>query len=146
MAMDNVGVLVAFEHELECCPAKKSKSLVIVPVTVENPPIEEVLIRMRFDEEAFAAMNEAEINAAMNAVIVPGNPQIFERKPQIEDLVVAQAVVFRQDNLDVIPANFQFAAQPKHDVAQSAHFGNGSAFGSNHYDVHVSLSAAGKQD
>src|SRR6266404_6571551 len=88
VAMDDVRVFVAFEHELESGTGKKSKALVIVSVTVENPPIEEVLIGMRLDEEAFAAMNEAEINAAMNGVIEPGDPKIFVRKPQIKALVV----------------------------------------------------------
>src|SRR5258708_10715719 len=108
VAMDDVRVLVALEHELEGCAGKKRKALVIVAMAVKNPAIKEVLVRMRLDEEAFAAMNETEINAAIDGVIVPGNPKIFLGEPHIKDLVIPHAIVLPQYNLHVFLPAFQF--------------------------------------
>ena len=100
VAVDDVRVLVALEHELECRPAEEGEPLVIIHLPVKRVPIEVVVVGMRLDEEALAAMHKAEIDAAMHGVVVPRHPQVFERELQVEDLVMPQAIVFGQDDLD----------------------------------------------
>jgi len=52
MAVDDVGMLVGLEHELQGRPAEKGKAFRIVPVAVEGAPIEEISMRMGFDKKA----------------------------------------------------------------------------------------------
>jgi hypothetical protein len=110
VAVNDVRVLVALEHELQRGPAEECEPLVVIHLPVKRAAIEEVVMGMRLNEEALAAMHEAEIDTAMHGVFVPRNPQVFEREPQVEDLVMPQAIVFGQDDLDRIPANLQFPA------------------------------------
>ena len=72
---------------------------------------------MRLDEKTFAPMDESKIDAAMNRVMMPGHPEIFEAEPQIVNLIVAQAIVLRQNDLDAIAAYLQLAAQPENHIA-----------------------------
>ncbi len=140
VAVNDVRVLVALEHELQRGPAEESEPLVVIRLPVERAAVEEVLVGMRLDEEALAAVHEAEIDAAMDGVVIPRHPQVFERELQVEDLVIPQAIVFGQDDLHRVPPNLQFPAQPEHDVAQPPHLGHGGALGSNHYDIHIRVS------
>ncbi len=137
MAMDDVRALVAFEHELQRCPAEKSKPLVIIALAVKHPALKEIMVGVGFYEKAFAAMDESEINAAMHRIVIPGHPQIFEGQPQIVNLVVAQAIVLRQDDLHRVAANFQLAAQAENDVAQAADLGDRRALRRQHYYIHA---------
>src|ERR1019366_9020227 len=110
MAENDGWVLVALEHELQGGLAKESEPLVVIHLPVERAAVEEVMVGMRLDEKALAAMHEAEIDAAMHGVIVPRHPQVFERELQVEDLVMPQAIVFGQDDLDRVAANLQLPA------------------------------------
>src|SRR5438552_2001816 len=121
MTMNDVGLLAALEQELERRTAEKRKALIVIRLAVKNPPMKEVVVRVGFDKKAFAPVNEPKINAAMDRIIIPWHPEIFEGKAQIVNLVVAQTIILRQDDLDGIAANFQFAAEPENDIAQSSH-------------------------
>ncbi len=136
VAVNDVRVLVALEHELQRGPAEEGEPLVVIHLPVEGAAVEEVVVGMRLDEEALAAVHEAEIDAAMHGVVVPRHPQVFERELQVEDLVIPQAVVLGQDDLHRVAANLQLPAQPEHDVAQPPHLGHGGALGCNLNDIH----------
>jgi hypothetical protein len=127
VTMNNFRALAAFQHEFQGGPAKESESQVIVGLTVESSAIEKICRGMGLDEEAFAAMNETEINCAMNRLLVPRHPEVLIRNAQIVNLIVPQAVVFRQDDFDGVPADLQLAAQAKDHVPQSSNFGDWSA-------------------
>ena len=91
---------------------------------------------MGLDEKAFAPMNKSKINAAMNREMIPRHPQILVIEPQIVDLVISQAVVFRQDNFDTVATDFQLSTQTENHVAQSPHLGHRGALRCEHYDIH----------
>src|ERR1035441_7020543 len=74
MAVNDVRVLVALEHELQGGLDRKSEPLVVIHLPVERAAVEEVMVGMRLDEEALAAMHEAEIDTAMHGVLVPRHP------------------------------------------------------------------------
>src|ERR1043165_181310 len=111
MAMDDVGMLVALEHELQRRPAEKGEPLVVIGVPVEETAIKEILVGVRFAEETLASVNEPEIHAAMNGVMIPRHPEVLEVRLQIEDLIVTQAIVLRQDELHRVAPDFQFPGQ-----------------------------------
>src|SRR5437773_6855338 len=137
MAMNDVRALVALEHELERCPAEKSKPFVIIALAVKRPALKEVMIGVRFDEKTFAAMDESEVNAAMYGIVVPGDPQIFEGEPQIVNLKIGRAIVLGQDDFHRVAANFQLATQAEDDIAQAADLGDRRALRRQHYDIHA---------
>ena len=91
-------------------------------------PMEKIMVRVRLDEEALAAMDKSKINTAMDRMMIPRHPQILVREPQIVDLVVAQAIVFRENDIDGIAAHLQFPGQTEHDISQPTHFGHRRAF------------------
>src|SRR5436190_3602411 len=117
--MNNVGMFAALEHEFQCRAREKGKALVVVSLPVKHSAMEKIVVRMRLDKEAFASVNEAEINAAMDGVIVPGNPKVLVSDLQVEDLIVPHAIVLGQDDLDRVAPDLQFPAQAEHDVAQA---------------------------
>src|ERR1051325_2476318 len=78
VAMDAVRVLIGLEHELQGGAAEKGEPLAVVRVPVEHAAIEEILRRMGFDEEALEALNEPEIDIAMDPLIEIGNPKAAE--------------------------------------------------------------------
>src|SRR5206468_8145720 len=59
VAMDDVRVLVAPEHELQGGPAEKGKALVVIPLAVKHPAIEEIVLGVWFNEEALAPMDKS---------------------------------------------------------------------------------------
>src|SRR6266487_1183172 len=136
MAMDHVGTLVALEHELQRGAAEEGEPLIVIGVAIEGATIKEILVGVRLDEETLAAVNEPEIHAAMNGVMIPRHPEVLEVRLQIENLIVAQAIVLRQDDLHGIAPDFQLAGQPEHHVAQAAHLGYGSALRRDLDDIH----------
>jgi hypothetical protein len=91
---------------------------------------------MRLDEETLAAVHEAEPDRAMDGAVVPRDPQVLHGDLQAPDVVVAHAVVLRQDDLDLIAADLQLPAQTEHHVRQPANFSHGCAFSSNLNDIH----------
>src|ERR1039457_964890 len=77
MAVNDVWVLVALEHELQRRTAEEGEALVVIHLPVKGAAVEEVMVGMRLDEEALAAMHEAEIDTAMNGVLVPRHPEVL---------------------------------------------------------------------
>ena len=58
VTMNDFGPLAAFQHEFQRCPAEEGEALVVVLVSIKHAAMKEILIRVRFDEEAPAAMDE----------------------------------------------------------------------------------------
>ena len=110
VAVNDVRVLVALEHELQRGPAEEREPQVVIHLPVEHATVEEVLFGMRIDEEALAAMNKAEIDTAMDRAVIPRHPQVFHRKLEVENLVIPQTIVLGQDDLHRVPPNLQFPA------------------------------------
>ena len=140
VAMNDVGVFVALEHELQRRLAEERKALVVVALPVKRAAMEEVLVGVRLDEEALSPVHEAEIDAAVHRAAIPRHPEVLEAELQVEDLVVAQAVILGQDDLHRVAADLQFPAQAEHDVAQPADLGHGRALRRNHHDIHIRFS------
>src|SRR5437764_2269588 len=92
MAMKNVRMLVRLEHELERRAAEESESLDIIVVAVKNAAIEKVVVRMRVDEKTLQPFHEAEINIAMNPLVVVRDPKIGVGFGQTPDAVVTHAI------------------------------------------------------
>ncbi|OQB89622.1 MAG: hypothetical protein BWX86_02415 [Verrucomicrobia bacterium ADurb.Bin122] len=136
VAVDHVGVFAGFQHELQRGFAEEGETLVVVVVPVVNAPVEEILLRVRLDEEALPSMHEAEVHGAMHGALVPRHPQILHRDLQTVDFLVAHAVVLREDDLDRITADLELATQAENHIAQPAYLGDRCAFWGNHYNVH----------
>jgi hypothetical protein len=90
---------------------------------------------MGLNEKALAAMDKTEKHRAMDRSAVPGHPEIFEGFAKSPDMVVTQVVVFGQDDLDAIAADFQFIAQSEHHVRKPANLRHGREFRGNLHDV-----------
>ena len=136
MAMNNVGMLVRFEHELQCCPAEKGETFRVIMMTVEDASIEKAVVGMRIDEETFQALHEAEVYIAPNPLVVVGDPEIAIGFGQTPDAVVAHAIVFGQDDFDCVSANAKLPGEALDNIAEAADFCGRSTFGRDHYDVH----------
>ncbi len=134
--VNHVGALVALQHELERRLAEEREALRVVPEAVVGAAVEVALRRVRLDEEALAAVHEPEPDSARDRPAIPRHPQVVIDDMQVPDLVVAHAVVLRQDDLDRVAADLQFAAQAEHHVRQTADLGHWRALGGDHDDIH----------
>ena len=74
MAMDDLRALARLEHELERRLAEEREPFDVVPGAVQVPSVEEAVVRVRLDEEALAAVDEAEPHRAMDRPAVPRHP------------------------------------------------------------------------
>ena len=136
VAMDDLRVFAALEHEFQSGPAEKGESQDVIVVAVNTPAIKEVIPRLRVDEKTLAPVHEAEPDGRVDSAVVPGNPQVLIRLGQSPYLVVTHAVVLGQDDLDCIAAQFQLPAQSKNHIGKTAHFGHRRQFRRNHHDKH----------
>jgi len=136
MTMDDVGMLVRFEHEFQGGAGEESESFDIVMMAVKNTAIEKIVVGVRIDEETSQAFHEPEVNVAMNPLVVVGDPKIAVGFGQTPDAVVAHAIIFGQDDFDRVATNAKFSGQALDDVTEAADFRGGSAFGRDHYDEH----------
>jgi len=121
VAMDDIRMLVRLEHEFHRRPAEKREPFSVVVMPVKNAPVEEISLRMWFDEEAFQAIHPSNIHIAMNPLIVVRHPKVAIGFGQTRDPVIARTVVLRQDDLDCVAANGQFFRQAVNDVRQTAY-------------------------
>lgn len=137
-------MLAALEHELQRGATKESEALVVVHLTVERAAVEKIMLVVRINEVALPAIHKTEEDRAMDRAAIPRHPQILIRDLQPENLVVAQAIVFREDDLDGVTANLEFATQAEDDVAQPADFGDRRAFGCDLDNVHGKFSFAAR--
>ncbi len=122
--MDDVRVLAGLPQKLHGRAREEGEAQDVVLVSVDRPAVEEVVLGVGLDEEALAVVDEAEIDGAVDGPLVPGDPEVAIDLVQLEDVVVAQVVVLGQDDLDVIAADRQLAAQPEDHVRQSADLGH----------------------
>ena len=134
--MNDFGVLVALEHELEGGAAEEGVALGVVALAVESSAVEEIMRGVGLDEEALEAVDEAEIDIAMDGGVVKRDHEVGEGAGESPDAVVAHAVVFGEDELDCMAADGQFVRQTLSDVSESAYFGDGGTLRRNHDDVH----------
>src|SRR5690349_815190 len=111
MAMNDLRMFVGLEHELQRRPAKKGESFPIIMVAVKHAAVEEIAVQVRFDKETLEAIHPAEVNVAMDPVLIKGHPKIAVALGQTPNAVVAHAIVLGQDNLDGVAANLQFLGQ-----------------------------------
>ena len=68
------------------------------------------MLMVRINEVALPPVDKAEEHGAMNRAAIPRTHKSWIRDPQAVDLVVAQAIVFREDDLDGVAAK---RARPK---------------------------------
>ena len=105
--------------------------------------VEEAIGRVRLDEEAFAALDEAEPHGAVNGAAVPRYPEVLVGHRQPDDPVIAKAVVLRQHDLDRVAAQLKLATKPEHHIAQAARLRNRGALARDHHHEHTPLLRAG---
>ena len=138
MRVDDVRPLPAAVQELERRLGEEGEAHVLVGKAVIGAAVEEVLARMRVDEEALATVDMPEIHGAMDMVIEPGHPQIWVHDLQSPNLIVAHAIVFGQDNFDCMTANAELFGEAVYNVSEAAHLGGRRALRRNHHDKHSS--------
>jgi hypothetical protein len=136
MAMNNVRMLVRFEHELQCRPTEKGETFRVIVMTVEDASIEKAVVGMRIDEETFQALHEAEVYIAPNPLVVVRDPKIAIGFGQFPNAVVTHAVIFGQDDFDCVSANAKLPGEALDNIAEAADFCGRSTFRCDHYDVH----------
>jgi hypothetical protein len=136
MTMNNIGMLIRLEHEFERGPAEESESFNIIMMSIKDPAIEKVVVRMRIDEKTFQPFHEPEVNIAMNPLIVVWHPKIAVAFGQTPDAVVTHAIIFGENDLDRVTTNAKFSGQALDNIAEPADFCRRSAFGCDHYDEH----------
>ena len=78
VAMDDVRMLAGLPQELHRRPGEEGEAQDVVRKAVDAAPVEEVVPRMRLDEETFASVHETEIDGAVDGPVVPGHPQVLE--------------------------------------------------------------------
>ena len=121
--MNNIGMFAGLEHELERGLREKGEPLGIVLVAVHDAAAEKVFKEMRLDEIDLHAVDESEIDIAMNPEMVVRNPQIAVRFGVAPDAVHTHAIVARHDDFDVIAPDGKFAGQALHDIGKPPHLG-----------------------
>lgn len=138
MTMDDIGVLVRFEHELKSGPREKSEPFGIVPVTIVYAALKEPSIGVRIYEKTFPAMNEAEKNGAMHPPVVKRHPQVAIRFLEAVNLVVSHAVVFWEYDLDGVASDFEFVREPVYYIPEASDLCHRSALRGYEDDKQVS--------
>src|SRR5260370_25456503 len=136
MAVDDLRMLVRFEHELQRRAAEKNEPLTIVMMPIKNAAVEEIAVGMRLDEEALQAIHPAKVHVAVHPLVVIGHPQVAVRLGQPPDAVISHAVILGEYDLDSVAADAQFFCQAVHDVRQATDLGGGRALWRGHYDKH----------
>ena len=136
VAVDDVRPLVALEQELHRRLAEEGKAQRIVLKAVEGTAEKEVVLTVRLDEVALAALHEAEPDRARHARTMPGHPQVLPNLVESPDFVIPHAVVLGQDDLDRMASNLEFAAEAENHVGKSPDLGHRSQLRRNHHDVH----------
>jgi hypothetical protein len=138
VAVDDVRPLSGLAHELDGGAGKECESLGVVAVPVQAPPAEDIRCRMRLNEKAFPPVRVAEPDGAAHRAAVPRHPQITVAGLQAPNAVVPHAGVLRQDDLDRVSPEFQFAAEARHRIAEPACLGHRGALRGHHHDIHNS--------
>jgi hypothetical protein len=136
VAMDDVRMLVGLEHEFHCCAAEESESVDVVMMAVKNAAIEKVVVGLWVDEETFQPFHEAEINVAVNPLVVIRDPKIAVGFGQTPDAVVTHAIIFGEDDFDGVATYAELARQALDDIPEPADFSSRRAFGCDHHDEH----------
>jgi len=136
VGVEDVGPLAGLEEELERRLGEEGEPHVLVREAVVRAPLEEVIVGVRLNEEALAAVHEAKPDGAPDAVVEPRDPEVLVAHLQAPDVVVPHAVVLREDDLHRVPADLQLAAQAEDHVAEAPDLGDRRALGGDHDDVH----------
>jgi hypothetical protein len=139
MAMYNVRMLVGLEHELKGGLAEKDKPFRVVLLPVKNTPVEKVLIGVGLDEKTFSPVDKPEEDRAVDRTAIEGYPEVVVHPGEAVDVVITHAIVFRQDDLNIIAPYFQFVRKPVYDIGEPSHLGDRRAFRRNHHDEHLFL-------
>src|SRR5262249_36235169 len=71
---------------------------------------------------------------------VPGHPQIVVGDSEPIDLIVAHAVVLRQNDVDGIAAPLELTAEAKDHFAEAAGLGDRGTLGGHHHNIHGATS------
>src|SRR5689334_16907558 len=96
VAMDDIRVLVQFQHQFERGAIEEGESRRIVVMSIKDATVEEMLFGVRLDKEAFHPVNEPEVSVATNPPVVIRHPQVAVDVTKSEDPVIAHAVVLRK--------------------------------------------------
>jgi hypothetical protein len=132
VAMDDVGPLVGFEHVLKSGFAEKGIAHNVVGIAIGGGAVEEIILRVGLNEEAFPSVDEAKINGTVNRSVAPGNPEVVVVDGEPPDTVVVHAVVLGQNDFDGVAANLKLTAQPRNNVAQAPHLDHRRTLGRYH--------------
>src|SRR5215471_14548393 len=130
--MDDVRTLAGLVHEFQRGPGEKREAVVIVVMTVNDPSVKEVLLRMRVDEETIETIHPTGIDVALDPLVIERHHQSGKRFRQFRDPVVAHAVIFGQDDLDWISLYLKLSRQSVNNVRQSTNFRGRRTLGTDH--------------
>src|SRR5208282_5258097 len=102
MAVDDLRVLAGFPEKLHRRTGEKGEPHHVVVKAVDVDAVEKLVGGMRLYKIAFAPVHEAEKHRAVDRPSVPGHPKIAIGFAEPPDMVVPQAVIFGEDDLDMI--------------------------------------------
>ena len=102
--VNDVGSFSRLAHEFERRLGEEGEADVLVGKAVVGAAVEVVVARMRLDEEALATVYKPEMHRAVDLAVGPRHPKVLVGDLQSPDLVVAHAIVFRQDDLHRLAA------------------------------------------
>ena|SRR5882724_10779359 len=105
-------------------------------MAVEDATIEKVVVGMRIDEKAFQSLHEAEVNVAVNPLVMVWDPKIAVGFGEAPNAVVTHAIILGENDFDRVATNAKFTGEALDNIAEAANFRCGSAFGCDHYDEH----------
>jgi hypothetical protein len=128
---------VRFEHKLKGCPAEKSKPLRIIFMPVKNASVKEVPVRMGFNKKTFSSVHETEKDRAVHTSLIKRDPEVVIDHLKSVYLVIPHAVVFRQDDLDIVSPYLEFVAQTVNNVCEAPYFGSRGALRRDHNNIHL---------
>ncbi len=97
MAMDDIGTLITLEQKFQRGFAEECKPHIIVVATVITAPIEEVIAGVGLNKETHSPVYPTAIDRTVDLAAIPGHPQIAIGIVESPDMVIAHAIIHRQN-------------------------------------------------
>lgn len=118
VAVNDVRLSARFQQEFEDGPGEEGEAPRIVHLAVDASPPEEPVIGIGVDEAATDPVQGAGFDPAGQPLVVEGDPQLLADPLPVLDELQPQAIVFGQDDLDLVALSGQLPRQAVDDVSE----------------------------
>ena len=135
--MDDVRAPARGQHEFQHGPTEEGEAIRIVGFAVDATALKEPMGRVGLDEEAGDPVDLARVDATVDPPIEIGDAQLPADLAAPLDQIVAQRIVPRQKDLDLLPEREKLAREPVHDITEPASFCDRRTLGADHGDIHT---------